>query len=86
MYLLVGEFSYGPSLSPTTIKLANAACGQHVPLQRTLLTCHQGWGVTELLLILELYLELCFFFSQISIGITESEVTKVPKILTQDLL
>ena len=43
-------------------------------------------GVTEsrflqLLFILELYLELSYFFSQICIVVTVIEVTKVPKFL-----
>ena len=37
----------------------------------------------QLLMILELYLELSYFFSWISIVVTVTEVTKVPKFLTQ---
>ena len=37
----------------------------------------------QLLKILELYLELSYFFSYISIVVTVTEVTKVPKFLTQ---
>ena len=36
----------------------------------------------KLLMILELYLELSYFFSWISIVVTVTEVTKVPKFLT----
>ena len=37
--------------------------------------------VPQLLMILELYLELSYFFRQIYEVVTVSEVTKVPKIL-----
>ena len=37
--------------------------------------------VPQLLMILELYLELSYFFSQIFIVVTVTEVTKVPKFL-----
>ena len=37
----------------------------------------------QLLMILELYLELSYFFSWISIVVTVTEVTKVPKFFTQ---
>ena len=36
----------------------------------------------QLLMILELYLELSYFFSQILLVVTVTEVTKVPKFLT----
>ena len=36
----------------------------------------------QLLMILELYLELSYFLNQISIVVTVTEVTKVPKFLT----
>ena len=35
----------------------------------------------QLLMILELYLELSYFFSQILLVVTVTEVTKVPKFL-----
>ena len=38
--------------------------------------------ILQLLMILELYLELSYFFSQIFIVATVTEVTKVPKFLT----
>ena len=37
----------------------------------------------QLLMILELYLELSYFFSWISLVVTVTEVTKVPKFLAQ---
>ena len=45
----------------------------------------QGWGVMKFLkfvVILELYLELSYFVSQIFIMVTVTEVTKVPKFLS----
>ena len=76
---LVGKFkvsrveSLEPELSHT-LRIVTAGLGSN------------GVTVTKflkLLMILELYLELSYFFSWISIVVTVTEVTKVPKFLTQ---